>query len=360
MRQAGRWLRRRVLVSVVMAAVCVAAAVGAGLAVAGHAGEHAGQRDAALEDAVGAGRSRPGPGLTGQETTGRLTVVGDVPASRLVEIRRDADEALRYVRTVWDGPWAGRVVVEVPTGGSGFRAASGRTDAGGEAAVAVLPREARGPGASAASGAASVGGGGDAAGGSSASPGCPPGGCAPGVSSGGIDSGTGGDGSGVGRVIVNPEVYDRLSVEGRQVVLRHEFTHLASADATGAGTPTWLVEGLAETVGHAGVRLEVTRAATELAAEVRAGRLPDALPDDAAFSAADGSVPVRYQESWLACRLIADRAGLDGLIRFYRQVGTGVGDPRTRLADALRAVLGITEADFVAQWRSYLGELLRP
>ncbi|ONH37219.1 MULTISPECIES: hypothetical protein [Protofrankia] len=352
--------------SVVTLAVCVVVAVGVGLAVISYAGqeragqEHADQGNAAHEDAAGAARLQPTPGPAGQGAAGPPTVVGDAPASRLVEIRRDADEALRYVRAVWDGPWADRVVVEVPAGGAGFRAASGRAGADGEAAVAVLPREARGPGASAAARALSGDGSGDATDGGTASPGCPPGGCAPGVSSGGTDSGIGGDGPGVGRVIVNPEVYDRLSVEGRQVVLRHEFTHLASADVTGAGTPTWLVEGLAETVGHAGVRLAVARAATELAAEVRAGRLPDALPDDAAFSATDGSVPVRYQESWLACRLIADRVGLDGMIRFYRQVGTDGGDPRTRLADALRAVLGVTEADFVTQWRSYLGELLHP
>ncbi|WP_131786984.1 hypothetical protein [Protofrankia symbiont of Coriaria ruscifolia] len=313
MSRAGRWLRRRVLVaSVVMAAVCAAVAVGLVLAVTSHAGQeragqkHAGQGNAAREDAAGVAR-RPAPGPAGQGPAGRLAVVGDAPASRLVEIRRDADEALRYVRAVWDGPWADQVVVEVPAGGAGFRAESGRTGTDGEAAVAVLPGEA----------------------------------------------------PGVGRVIVNPEVYDRLTVEGRQVVLRHEFTHLASADVTGAGTPTWLVEGLAETVGHAGVGLEVPRAAAELAARVRSGWLPDALPGDAAFSAADGAAPARYQEAWLACRLIADRVGLDGLIRFYRQVGSGGGDPPTRLAGALRAVLGTTEADFVTQWRSYLEAQLR-
>ncbi|WP_250281652.1 hypothetical protein [Frankia sp. CiP1_Cm_nod2] len=308
-----------------------------------------------------------------------MLVVGGAPSSRLDQVRRDADEALRYVRGVWDGPWADRVVVEVPADGAGFRAASGR--AGGEAAVAVLPWKAGGAGAPGPSS--------DGIGGGAPPPGCPSGGCPSGAlpdggtgsgtssgTGGGISSGTGSgvgsgtghgagggsgdDGPGAGRVIVDPEVYDRLSAEGRQVVLRHEFTHLASADVTGAGTPTWLVEGLAETVGHAGVRLAVARAATELAAEVRAGRLPDALPDDAAFSATDGSVPVRYQQAWLACRLIADRAGLDGLVRFYRQAGTGAGDPQARLADALRAVLGVTEADFVAQWRSYMDVQLRP
>ncbi|WP_322780226.1 hypothetical protein [Frankia sp. Cas4] len=239
----------------------------------------------------------------------RLTVTGE-GASRVTvaQVRHDAGDALRYVRGVWDGEWSAHVVVDVPPDGAGFRSRVGRASVDGEAAVALIPRVGEaGPSAREAA-----------------------------------------------RVIINPDVYERLSAEGRQVVLRHELTHLASANVTGPGTPTWLVEGLAETVGHGDVALSVTRAATELAAEVRSGWLPDALPDDAAFTAADGTVPRSYQEAWLACRLIAETVGLDGLIGFYRRVGSGEGDPRTRLAAGFQAFLGTTEAGFVLRWRSYL------
>ncbi len=245
----------------------------------------------------------------------RLTVTGSgVPPALSDQVRRDADDALGYVRGVWDGPWSDHVVVEIPVDDAGFRARAGRMGAGGEAAIAVTP----------------------------------------------VPAETGPDGPGVGRVILRREVYERLSAQGRQVVLRHELTHLASAAVTGSGTLLWLVEGLAETVGHAGVPLATTRAAAELAADVRSGWLPDALPSDAQFSAADGTILRSYQEAWLACRLIADRLGLGGLISFYRQVGSGRGDPQSRLDGAFRAFLGTTEAGFVAQWRSYLRAGLSP
>ncbi len=243
------------------------------------------------------------------QTTSRLTVTGyGASSTQLAQVRHDAGDALQYVRGVWDGHWSADVVVDVPADAAEFHTRVGRASAEGEAAVVLIPAmDGAGPAAREAA-----------------------------------------------RVIINPDVYERLSVQGRQVVLRHELTHLASADATGPGTPTWLVEGLAETVGHAGVALSVTRAATELAAEVRSGRLPDALPDDAAFTVADGTVPRSYQEAWLACRLIADTVGMDGLIAFYRRVGSGESDPQTRLAAGFQAFLGTTEAGFVARWRSYL------
>jgi hypothetical protein len=253
---------------------------------------------------------RPGrAGAVQPPPAGRLTVTGyGVSAMLLTQVRRDAAAALRYVRGVWDGPWSTRVVVEVPADDAGFHTRLGRGSADGEAAVALIPRA--GP--------------------------------------------AGAPGQGAARVIINTGVYERLTAEGRQVVLRHEMTHLASADVTSSDTPSWLVEGLAETVGHAGTALAVTAAATELAAAVRTGWLPDALPADAAFTATDGTVPRSYQEAWLACKLIADTVGLDRLIGFYRQVGTGPGDLHTRLADGFQMFLATTEAGFVTWWRAYL------
>src|SRR5262249_9290511 len=61
-----------------------------------------------------------------------------------------------------------------------------------------------------------------------------------------------------------------------------------------------------------------------------------------------------YEESWLACRLIADLAGSDGLVRLYREVGASRAASRPALEHAVRDVLKMSLADFVDRWRSTL------
>jgi hypothetical protein len=62
-----------------------------------------------------------------------------------------------------------------------------------------------------------------------------------------------------------------------------------------------------------------------------------------------------YEESWLACRLIARRAGEPGLVRFYKAVSNiAASDPDTAVSGALKQVLGVTPAAFVADWRADL------
>ncbi|WP_344214661.1 hypothetical protein [Nonomuraea bangladeshensis] len=153
------------------------------------------------------------------------------------------------------------------------------------------------------------------------------------------------------RVLVVPEVFARLNPTGRDVVLAHELTHVA------AGTdrlPIWLYEGFADYVGYRDSGLPVRTAAAELADEVRAGRLPAALPGPAAF-AADGSDPARlaraYQEAWLACRFLADRFGEGTLVRLYREA-------RVDGADRALAGLGLSTATLTARWRAYVREQL--
>ncbi|MGW2143757.1 hypothetical protein ACWCOT_05560 [Nonomuraea bangladeshensis] len=153
------------------------------------------------------------------------------------------------------------------------------------------------------------------------------------------------------RVLVVPEVFARLNPTGRDVVLAHELTHVA------AGTdrlPIWLYEGFADYVGYRDSGLPVRTAAAELADEVRAGRLPAALPGPAAF-AADGSDPARlaraYQEAWLACRFLADRFGEGTLVRLYREA-------RVDGAERALAGLGLSTATLTARWRAYVREQL--
>ncbi|MEV5324246.1 hypothetical protein AB0K67_08850 [Nonomuraea sp. NPDC052634] len=153
------------------------------------------------------------------------------------------------------------------------------------------------------------------------------------------------------RVIVVPESFARLNPSGRDVVLAHELTHVVAG--TG-GLPVWLYEGFADYVAYRDAGLPVTTAAAELAAEVRAGRLPTVLPGPAAF-AANGGDPAAlaraYQEAWLACRFLADRFGEGTLVRLYRAA-------RVRGTDRALAALGLSVATLTARWRAYVRDQL--
>lgn len=154
-----------------------------------------------------------------------------------------------------------------------------------------------------------------------------------------------------GRVVVVPENFARLTPTGRDIVLTHELTHVA------AGTkrlPVWLYEGFADYVGYRDAGLPVRVAAAELAAEVRAGRLPSELPGSAAFAPSTRE-PVRlaraYQEAWLACRFIAARFGEGTLVRLYRDAQTGgIDQGLTRL--------GLSAGTLTARWRDYVRDQL--
>lgn len=155
------------------------------------------------------------------------------------------------------------------------------------------------------------------------------------------------------RLIVNPAALRQLSPVGQQIVIRHEITHLAAASATSAASPTWLVEGFADYVGNLGSGQSVTTTAAELTADIRHGREPRALPTADAFST-EGQSAQAYEGAWLACRLIAQRAGQHGLVRFYRLVGGSPLSADAAVAAGLRRVLHQSTAQFTEQWRNYL------
>jgi hypothetical protein len=114
--------------------------------------------------------------------------------------------------------------------------------------------------------------------------------------------------------------------------------------------PTWLVEGFADYVGNLDSRQPVVVAASELRAEVRAGKEPGALPTSADFTDAGARLPQVYEQAWLACRLIATLAGPAGLVRLYHLVAA----PGATVDRALRTVVHVSTAQFTARWRQYL------
>ncbi|MFF4908968.1 hypothetical protein ACFY2T_29330 [Streptomyces sp. NPDC001260] len=157
------------------------------------------------------------------------------------------------------------------------------------------------------------------------------------------------------RVIVNPDAYALLGPLGKQVVLTHETTHVATRAHTTPATPLWLSEGYADWIGYLGTGRTPAQAAPELAHAVDDGRLPSALPTDKDFGFSGDATQLAqaYEGGWLACRLIAARWGEARLGEFYR----AVGDHKVRAGSvegAMKKVLGTTPEKFTEQWRDYL------
>lgn len=157
------------------------------------------------------------------------------------------------------------------------------------------------------------------------------------------------------RIIINPDAYAVLGDFGRQVVLTHETTHVATRAHTNAATPLWLSEGYADWVGYRGTGRTAPEVAPELRRAVAEGQLPAALPEDADFGFSDdaGKLAQAYEGGWLACRMIADRWGEVRLDEFYRAVGAH-GKRAGAVEGALEEVLGTTPEKFAEQWREYV------
>ncbi|MFL6163094.1 MAG: hypothetical protein ACJ74U_12795 [Jatrophihabitantaceae bacterium] len=157
------------------------------------------------------------------------------------------------------------------------------------------------------------------------------------------------------RIVLNPVNLSQLDAAGRRLVIQHELTHVATRAETDDQMPTWLIEGFADYVGNLGSGRTSPDIAAELTSEVRAGRIPAALPADSDFDNSAGRLPQLYEEAWLACRLIADRIGQHGLVRFYTTVaGNARLDPSTAVRAALRTQLHTDLPAFTASWRTYL------
>ncbi|WP_406492267.1 hypothetical protein OHB06_15145 [Streptomyces sp. NBC_01604] len=161
------------------------------------------------------------------------------------------------------------------------------------------------------------------------------------------------------RIIVNPDAYGVLGSVGKQVVLTHETTHVATRADTTPATPLWLSEGYADWVGYRGSGRTPVQAAPELWDAVAEGSLPAALPTDGdfGFSGDAAGLARAYEGGWMACRMIAERWGEVRLQEFYKAVGAHEKRPGA-VEDAMRKVLDTTPGEFTEQWREYLREQL--
>ncbi len=100
--------------------------------------------------------------------------------------------------------------------------------------------------------------------------------------------------------------------------------------------------------------------------EVRAGKGPTQLPDEAAFDPAKSQIAPSYSAAWLAVARLRQKYGQDKVVAFYRAVaGPRAGEPAVTASvdqltrSAFETVFGTTQDAFVADWLGYLTRLSR-
>lgn len=151
-------------------------------------------------------------------------------------------------------------------------------------------------------------------------------------------------------VFVNPDVTRRLRADGAQVVMSHELVHVATGAAT-SSVDLWLLEGFADYVALRDVDLPLTTTAARAIAQVRRDGVPKALPGPAKFDTRADGLEASYELAWLACRVVAEEAGEDALVRLYEAASDG--EPT---AAALRDI-GLSQASLVRAWQRRLQDL---
>ena len=152
-------------------------------------------------------------------------------------------------------------------------------------------------------------------------------------------------------VYVNPEVFDGLGPRGQEVVLDHETAHVAG-DGPISRAPTWLVEGYADYVALRDSPLPLRVTAAQIRDRVQAEGPPASLPGPTDFDTRGPHLGAVYESAWLACRVLADRAGNDAFLRFYEAVSLGSPLPRE-----LQRGFGWSQDDLVAAWQQRLRSL---
>ncbi|WP_374456579.1 hypothetical protein [Nocardioides sp.] len=162
-------------------------------------------------------------------------------------------------------------------------------------------------------------------------------------------AGTASDGAPV-HVFVNPEVTSGLRRAGAQVVMSHELVHVAT-DAARSPAEPWLLEGFADYVALRDVDLPESTTLGRAIALVRRDGAPDALPAAADFDTRAADLQARYEQAWLACRIVAERLGEQGLVDVYDAAAAG-----TPVGEAL-AKAGLPLGDLTRTWRTRLQDL---
>lgn len=124
-------------------------------------------------------------------------------------------------------------------------------------------------------------------------------------------------------VFLNPDVTAGLRRAGAQVVMSHELVHVAT-DAARTPMETWLLEGFADYVALRDTNLPDRTTLGRAIELARRDGVPDALPSAGDFDTRARDLQARYEQAWLACRIVAERLGEQGLVMVYEAAAAGV------------------------------------
>ena len=218
-------------------------------------------------------------------------------------VRERAERGIEVVRRVLPG-WTAPVVVEVPASGAALEAALG-VESGTYAGIAAVTAAA----------------------------------------------GDGADERGPVHVFVNPDVTEGLRPAGAQVVMSHELVHVAT-QAVRRPVEPWLLEGFADYVALRDTQLPDRTLLSSAIEAARRDGVPSSLPTAADFDTRGSDLQARYEEAWLACRIVAERLGEQGLVDLY-DAAAGGRPPATALRRA-----GLTAGGLAAGWRHRLQALV--
>lgn len=267
--------------------------------------------------------------------TDRSLVLGSAATKQLKRIAADADRASERVDKVWGTKWPRVSMLVVPDTQKSMAQILGRATEDGLDQVAAVTT---------------------------------------GVVAAGDNEGvTSGD-----RVVVNPAGYKELGSTGRNIVLTHELTHVATRVVTKVGVPIWLSEGFADYVAYSGSGVKDRFIKEAAVTKHRRNTVNAELPRRVDFDPTKGDIGPAYAGSWLAVNILAQRAGDEALAAAYRDIasassrqnaedssplGAPGGDDTRQVASdqAVEAALvehtGTTLAELTALWRK---ELSRP
>ena len=98
--------------------------------------------------------------------------------------------------------------------------------------------------------------------------------------------------------------------------MSHELVHVAT-DAVRKPVEPWLLEGFADYVALRDTRLPDRVTLGRAIEAARRDGVPDRLPTAADFDTRARDLQARYEEAWLACRIIAERLGERALVAVY-------------------------------------------
>jgi hypothetical protein len=156
------------------------------------------------------------------------------------------------------------------------------------------------------------------------------------------------------QIVLNPDRFLRRDTATRELILVHEFIHVATHQVAGNSVPNWLDEGVAQAIGE---RRSAT--GTSLLEGLVADGFNGTPPTDTEFRLGGQSrVFLSYQQAWSFVDHLAATYGVERVAAFYAAAGSGAvglaGSEHWLLDRASREVFGVALADLETDWAASL------